>query len=589
VSAIPFPRSTFAQSIKAKRIKLPRPITPPAAGPRHNISYPLPLLPTLPPDNPDRPGTPPADVPPGGITSPGSASESVAPGVESLEISPGQRPRRAAAGLTPDGRLKSGRLAGLTMGGAILAIAWPVLVDSILNSLVGLTDTVLAAGMSEAAADAIGTAAYNLWFVGLFFIALDVGATALISRSIGAGRLAVANAALGQTMLLALVAGVALGFFVALLTDPVARLVGMPPEAAHAFRTYMHIVAFDVPFMSLLLAGIACLRGAGDTFLPMRAMVIVNIVNALASWALAGVDLRQTRIIAGEPVVRTILHNPFDFDMGVAGLALGTLLGHATGAAIILFTLSRGTHGLRLLKRRLRPHGHTMRRIVRVGLPNFYETLGMWAGNYLILLIVAWLGPGLVGAHNLAIRIEAFSFQPGFAMGIAAAALAGQYLGAGSPQMARRAILTCAAIASIIMGLAGLVFVLRGQQVVGMLSSQPTHLGVTPRCLFITGLVQVPFAVALVFRQAMRGAGDVKAVMWITWVTTYAARLPLAYALSGVDIPIPASLGGGVLKNPFGLEPSLAGLWIGLCAEIVIRAGIFTARFLHGGWSRQRV
>lgn len=499
------------------------------------------------------------------------------------------REARGEIGLTADGRLKSGRLAGLSLRAAIFTLSWPVLVDLILNSLVGLTDTVLAAGISEPATDAIGNAMYNLWFIGLVFMALDVGATALISRSIGAGRMAVAGAALGQTVLLAAAAGVGLGVLAALLTDPISGLMGMGPEAAENFRTYMHIIALDIPAMSVLYAGIACLRGAGDTFRPMRAMIIVNIVNAICTWTLAGVDLKTTTVSGGVATTHVLLHNPFGFNLGVMGLGVGTLIAHTTGAAIIMFTLVRGTHGMRLRARRLRPHWHTMRRIVRVGLPNFYETLGMWAGNYLIILMVGWLGPGLVGAHNLAIRIEALSFQPGFAMGIAAAALAGQYLGAGSPRLARRAILVCAGIASLIMGSMGLAFVTIPEKIVGVLSSQPTHMALTPKCLFITGLVQIPFAIGLVLRQAMRGAGDVKVVMWLTWLTTYGVRLPLAYALSGVDFPIPSWLGGGVIHNPFRQTPSLQLLWVGLCSELVIRCIAFGWRFVQGGWAKARV
>src|SRR5690606_5282741 len=118
------------------------------------------------------------------------------------------RAARGEFGVTPDGRLRSGRLAGLPMGRAIFTLAWPVLVDSLLNSLVGLTDTAVAAAISPAAADAIGNASYMLWFVGLFFMALDIGATALISRSVGSGRMAAANAAVGQVVLLAVLVGV---------------------------------------------------------------------------------------------------------------------------------------------------------------------------------------------------------------------------------------------------------------------------------------------------------------------------------------------------------------------------------------------
>ena len=104
----------------------------------------------------------------------------------------------------------------------------------------------------------------------------------------------------------------------------------------------------------------------------------------------------------------------------------------------------------------------------------------------------------------------------------------------------------------------------------------------------ITGCVQVPFAIGIVLRQAMRGAGDVKVVMYLTWIATYAARLPLAYLLSGVEIPFR----GGVIHNPMaslGFHPSIAWLWIALCIEVVLRCALFSARFLQGGWTKAKV
>ncbi len=499
------------------------------------------------------------------------------------------REARGEIGLTPDGRFKTGRLAGLSLTSAIFVVSWPVLVDSLLNSLVGLTDTAIAAAISPAATDAIGNASYTLWFVGLFFMALDVGATALISRAVGAGRMAVANAAVGQSLQMAVVIGIAMGALMGLIAGPLASLMSTNPDAINAYATYMRVFAFDIPFLSVLVAGIACLRGSGDTLRPMRAMIVVNLVNLALGWALAGPDYSTATTIHGELIRRVVIHNPFPFHLGVLGIALGTLLAHATGAALILWTLARGSAGLTLKRHRvLRPHWHTMRRIIRVGLPNFFETFGMWLGNFPVILMAGWIGADLVGAHVLTIRVEAFSFQPGFAIGIAAAALAGQYLGAGSPRLARHAIIICTTLAAVIMGLMGLVFMFAGRQIVGVLSPQPEHLFWTPRLLFITGCVQVPFAIGIVFRQAMRGAGDVKVVMYLTWIATYAARLPLAYLLSGVDIP----WRGGVIHNPMarlGFKPDISWLWIGLCIEVVLRCGLFSARFFHGGWAKARV
>lgn len=475
------------------------------------------------------------------------------------------------------------------MWGAIWVLAWPVSIDAILGSLVGLVDTILAAAISVPAADAIGSASYLLWFIGLFFASLDIGATALISRSIGSGKKAVANAAVGQTLLLAILVGAVLGVLLYIAAPLLARAVNASPEAARDFTTYMRIIAFDVPVMGLMYAGIACLRGAGDTFSPMRALMVVNLVNLGASWALAGVDLATTSVSSGQVTHHVWLRNPFEFNLGVMGIGIGTLMGHAAGAALILATLARGRSSIRILWHRLRPHWVTMARVLRIGLPSFAEMVGMWFGNYLVIMLVRGLGEGVMGSHIIAIRVESLSFQIGFAIAIASATLAGQYLGAGMPAMARLAILRCTMVASGIMGLLGLFFIFMPHTIVGLVSGQAAHLEHAPQALFITGLVQIPFAMSIVLRQAMRGCGDVKITMWITWVCTYLVRLPLAYLLSGVVIHLPASLGGGTISNPSGLEPSLGGLWLGLCIEIVIRMGLFLARFTNGGWARKRV
>ncbi|MBC7771008.1 MAG: hypothetical protein H7210_00800, partial [Pyrinomonadaceae bacterium] len=375
------------------------------------------------------------------------------------------------SGLTADGRLKSGRLAGLSMRRAIWVLAWPILIESVLGSLVGATDTYVAAQLSEAATDAIGGASYLLWFVGLVLMAIGVGATAMISRAVGAGRLATARAAVGQTLLIALVLGACAGGIIAATASSVASVMNLNDEAVAHFSHYCQVIALGVPFMAVLSSMIACLRGAGDSYRPLRAMVVVNIVNIFATWILSGVDLKTASVVDGETVTRTILHNPFNLDLGVSGIAIGTVIAEGIGAILILRSISVGTGGVRLTLRRLKPHATTLARLIRVGIPNFMETLGMWIGNFAVILLVGKLGSGgggVLGSHIVAIRIESFSFQPGFALGIAAGTLAGQYLGARSPSHARRAILICTGLASVSMGLTGVLLMLFPTQITGL-------------------------------------------------------------------------------------------------------------------------
>lgn len=491
--------------------------------------------------------------------------------------------------ITDDGRFRTGRLKGLTMGAAIFVLAWPVVIESFLNSLVGLVDTKLSASLERGveATDAIGGASYILWFISLVIMAISIGATALISRSVGKGRLGVANVILGQSFTLAVVAGMAMALIVWLFAGSLSEVLNMTPAVSGYFRDYMGVIALGVPFMFVLFAMIACSRGAGDSISPLVAMVARNAVNMAVSWLCSGVTVFG-------------LTSPLGLDWGVKGIAFGTVVGDLVGMLIVLSMAFSGRWSIRLKIRRMRLHTVTLYRMVRLAVPNFLETFGMWLGNFLVIALVGLLAvqtnrTGLLGAHIIGVRIEAFSFMPGFGMGIAAATLAGQYLGMGRADLAKRAVFRCTVIAGSIMGLLGVCFFVFARQITAAMSDQPEHMELVPPLLIICGLIQVPFAIGIVFRSAMRGAGDVRWVMGLTWFSTYGLRLPLAYLISGVDIPIPGFLGGGIITNPrlfeawFGLEPGLTAMWIALCSEMTLRGVLFSGRFFQGGWLKARV
>lgn len=490
---------------------------------------------------------------------------------------------------TDDGRFKSGRLKGLTMWSAIFVLAWPVVLESFLNSLVGLVDTKLSASLEDgvAATDAIGGASYIMWFIGLVIMAIGVGATALISRSVGKGRLGVANVMLGQATTLSLICGSGIGVVVWFMAPTIVALLNMTDAAGGYFIEYMRIIALGTPFASLLFGLIACSRGAGDSISPLKAMIIRNLINILVSWGVSGVTVFG-------------LTSPLGLDWGVVGIAIGTVVGDIFGAALILTYSMSGKWSIRLKRRNLKPHLVTVYRFVRLAVPNFLETFGMWLGNFFIITFVGLLAvqvesDGLLGAHIIGIRIEAFSFMPGFGMGIAAATLTGQYLGMKRPDLAKKAVFRCTVIASAIMGGLGVIFIVFARAITDAMSEQAAHMELVPPLLITCGIVQIPFAIGIVFRSAMRGAGDVKWVMGLTWFATYGMRLPLAYLVSGVDIPVPEVFGGGVITNPrlfeqwFGIEPGLPALWIALCSEMFLRGVIFSIRFIQGGWLKAKV
>ena len=448
----------------------------------------------------------------------------------------------------------AGRLAGLSLPRQVYVLAiWPLL-EQLLNSLVGFVDMSLAGRLSVTAADAVAVTGYIGWLMGLLLMALGVGSTALIARAVGARHKRVASAGVGQSMLMAVAWGVAIGVMLFVGAAPVGRFFQLEADTLAAATVYIRILAFAVPLAAVLFVGAACLRGAGDTRSPFFAMLIVNIVNVIAS---------VTLVFGPAPIG----------GWGVAGIAMGTTIAWAVGAARIAQVLLSGRGGVRLHLHRLRPHWHTMRRIIRVGVPSLIESLGMWIGNALVLRIVGGLGAsGVLGAHIIGIRIEALGFLPAVAVGTAAATLVGQYLGAGRPDRAKQAGYLCWAVGGGWMAVMGVVFVLFPEPLARLLApDEPTLYEAAAPLLMIAGPVQIFFGTYMVLSHVLRGAGDTTTAMALTYGCTFLIRLPAVWVLA---VP---------------MEMGLVGVWLALCGELVIRGGVFAARFLHGGWMRVKV
>jgi len=462
------------------------------------------------------------------------------------------------------------------MGAAIFILALPVFLQHLLRAFVGMTDKLLAgqlpAGESLPALDAIGIGSYVAWFIGIALGGIGIGGQAIIARAMGSGDVREGERALGQVMSLAVIWGSFVGAALWILSPLVADFTGLSPEAKRLFLQYIRTLAAAMPLTGIVTVGSMALTGSGDTKSPAIIALGTNVVNVFVSWALAGADLKFG---AGEHA--SVIADPFGFDMGVLGIALGTAASELFAAVCTLAILRRGVRDLRLHVRDLHPSAEMSRRVIRIGIPSFFEGISMWVVNLIVLVFLGMIAAdsgakeGLQGAQIVAIQWEAFSFMPGFAIGTAGGALCGQYLGAGNIALARRAIIVCTVVASIFMGLFGVVFMAFGHELTSIISHEPIHLEHAPKLLFICGCVQVFFAVAIVVREGLRGAGDARWMFILTAISVYGVRLPLAWFF-GVH------LGHGI-----------EGIWYGLCGEFLVRASLFTGRLIQGGWAKVRV
>jgi Na+-driven multidrug efflux pump len=238
--------------------------------------------------------------------------------------------------------------------------------------------------------------------------------------------------------------------------------------------------------------------------------------------------------------------------------------------------LARGRSALRLKRSSLPLQREPARRVLRIGLPAASDGAVMWTGQFLFLMVVARLGTGdlqfaYYAAHMIGVRLEALMYLPATAWSIAAATMIGQNLGAEQPARARRsgheAALQCGLLA---VGVALLFYVLARVLFALMHLDPLVHaVGVGP--FRILAWFQPLLALSIVYTGALRGAGDTRFPLLITFVGVTLLRLPLAWWLG-------IALGWGLL-----------GAWLAMCADFALRTTLAAARFARGKWIRIKV
>jgi multidrug resistance protein, MATE family len=443
---------------------------------------------------------------------------------------------------------------------ALLWLAVPVLAEQFLNLLVALVDTYLAGTVSKEATAAIGLAAQVSWLVGLLFSLIGAGATALVSRHAGMRLTDRANHFSNQSIAAAAIMGL-MGMGLVLLLAPVLpRMLDWDPLTSQITIRYLQIDAIGYGLFSITAIAAACWRGMGDTRTPLYVMTVVNMINVIVSASLR---------FGWGPVP----------EMGVSGIAVGTVVARSLGGLIVIWLLIRGRSGLRFRRPDLRFRGESMRRLLRVGVPAGVDGSLLWIGQFLFLIIISQLGTGeeqsaIVAAHFIGIRVEALSYLPAFAWATAAATMVGQSLGAGDRRRASRSGHLAAMQGTLMCVAMGVLYFAFAPQIYAAFSAHGDQAMVTAigvPALRLLAFFQAPLALMIIYTNALRGAGDVRYPVLFTVVGTMLVRLPLAYLLGVV------------------LEGGLLGAWIGMCVDMTIRAVLSGVRFVRGRWQHIQV
>ena len=426
----------------------------------------------------------------------------------------------------------------------IFTLSLPVILETILQTLLGTTDTYFAGQLHDNAIAAIGVTGLFVNLLITVFTAISTGVTALVARSIGRRDDARANLVMRQALLLGGGIGLLLGVLSLLFRRPILLLTGAEDAVLTYALPYFSLVVGPCALICLTQLLSSCLRAAKDTLSPMLASGFANVLN----------------IILNALFIR--------LGWGITGLALATTLSRAVTVLLLLFRIQKGSSPLRLTGGRWLPEGKTLVSILRIGIPAGIEKLVFRAGQVVYNNVILSLGTTAYVAHSVAGTIEGYFYIPAMGFAVAAATMVGVKLGEENPEEARRLTYLTDAIATAAMLLIAALAYILAPQLTALFTETAEAQALAVRLLRWIAFFQPFAALTQIITAALQGASDTRFPMYATF-----GGIWLLHVGIGCFLAVPMGWG-------------LFGIWCGYVLDIVVRGMLLLVRFMRGKWQQ---
>jgi putative MATE family efflux protein len=410
-------------------------------------------------------------------------------------------------------------------------------------------EAILIGKISAAAFGGVGLAVQIIIVVLTVLLTFIVGSAIIINRYLGANNQWEANHILGQALMLGIIMAVLIAIMWYFGATNIFKLIKEGgSEAQRAGIVYLRTIAVFAPLVLTNFVALGIIRGAGDTRHAMIINLSINFLNLILA-----------------PIFIFGLFGFPRLEVRGAALAMGTA--HSLGFFATLYLLRSRKSVLFLSFRELTtPNLKTFKRLFNAGLPTTIEQL-VWAfGQLVVTSYAAVLGISVLAAHQVFLRIQNIlsMFYLGFALG--AMTLMGQNLGADKRHMAVRTGMTASRVVFVFAFAVFLFMVIFSKVLITIFTTDPEVVRIGSFVIIVFAAVQIPKALDGVLMGNLRGAGDLKWLMWLTIVSVLILEIGLNWLLV------------------FVFNYSLMALWSVHLGDESLRTIINYWRFKGGKW-----
>lgn len=391
----------------------------------------------------------------------------------------------------------------------ILIFTVPMLIGNIAQQLYNTVDSVVVGKyVGDNALAAVGSAGPILNLLIVLFIGISVGASIMVSQYFGARNREDLSRTIGSCIVLTGLASLFVMVVATLLSRPLLILLRTPDSILDWCTSYLHILFLGSAGMAYynILSGV--LRGLGDSISALIYLIVASVTNIV-------LDLLFVA----------------QFKMGVAGVALATVIAQAISSLLCIWKLARMRDLFDMKWSYMRLSKHHTKSIIKLGVPSGVTQAIMSMAMLVVQSLTNSFGEQFIAANVIVMRVDGFAMLPNFSFGTAMTTYAGQNIGAGAYDRVTKGakqgtLMGLGVSAAITAGI--LIF---GKSLMSIFTNTEVLVEMSMNMMRILAVGYIAMAIIQSLSGVMRGAGDTITPMWISLIMTIVIRVPLAYGL----------------------------------------------------------
>ena len=389
------------------------------------------------------------------------------------------------------------------LSGKLILFAIPLAFSSILQQLFNSADVAVVGRFAgDTALAAVGSC---VALVGIFvnlIVGLSVGPNAALATLIGQKKREEISGMLHTVITFGLILGVVLMGIGLLTARVVLELSGTPESVMNEALLYIRIYFLSIPFTTIYNFGAAALRSFGDSRRPMYYLFISGIVNVILNLILV-----------------------ICFHLGVAGVAIATVISNVLSAGLVMLNLHRRKDEFQFRVQKMRIDGNALRRVLVIGIPAGIQGAIFAVSNVFIQSGINSFGEDAIAGSSLALNFEYFTYDIASAFAQAAVTFTSQNYGAGNLKRCKKIFWLCMLFGIVFTEILAIIFMIWDDFFVGIYT--------TSSAVAVYGLIRMHHVCSLegltatyeVESAALRGMGKSLEPSIITILGTVVFRL----------------------------------------------------------------